>query len=106
MCQKEWKKNQKKVGKNVNDLFGKIKKLNKEVGLLVKKRQKDILELKKKRQKIEMEIQKKEEEKREELKQQRKIEFLINQSGIYAEFMANKLGQEKHLQLQGVVKLT
>lgn len=37
-------------------------------------------------------MNKKEDEKKEEIKQKRKIEFLIRQSGIYAEFMANKLG--------------
>lgn len=40
-------------------------------------------------------MNKKEEEKKEEIKQKRKIEFLIRQSGIYAEFMANKLGLQK-----------
>lgn len=40
-------------------------------------------------------MQKKEDEKKEEMKQKRKIEFLIKQSGIYAEFMANKLGLAK-----------
>lgn len=68
MCQKEWKKNQKKVGKNANDIFNKVKKLVRETTDMIKKRQKDIKELKKRRQKIELEIQKKEEEKREETK--------------------------------------
>lgn len=77
------------------------------MGLFVKKRQKDIQELKKKRLKIEVEIQKKEEEKREELNQRRKIEFLIKQSGIYADFMANKLGQDRQLQKeQTLIALT
>ena len=41
------------------------------------------------------------------MKQKRKIEFLIQQSGIYAEFMANKLGHEKIVTKENqLIKLT
>ena len=38
MCQKEWKKNQKKAGKNANDIFNKIKRLAKDSTDMIKKR--------------------------------------------------------------------
>lgn len=92
MCAKEWRKCFAKQKKSSNDIFVKLKKLNKDIFTFLKRRTKELSEIKRKREKIESEIRKKEEEKREEKKQKRKIEFLIKQSGIYAEFMASKLG--------------
>lgn len=57
-----------------------------------RKKEKEIVEMKRKRDKIEKEIKKKEEEQREALLMRKRLEFLIRQSGIYANFMARKLG--------------
>ena len=48
--------------------------------------------MKRKREKIEKDIKKKEEEQRETLLMKKRLEFLIRQSDIYANFMAKKLG--------------
>jgi DNA helicase INO80 len=108
MCSREWKKCFAKQKKSSNDIFVKLRKMAKDIHVFLKRRNKELIEIKKKREKIEMEISKIEEEKREEKKQQRKIEFLIKQSGIYAEFMASKLGL-KHTKIENqkpIVNLT
>ena len=108
MCAKEWRKCFAKQRKSSNDIFVKLKKMNKDIFTFLKRRTKELSEFKRKREKIELEIRKKEEEKREEKKQKRKIEFLIKQSGIYAEFMASKLGlnQNKVSEQKSLINLT
>ncbi len=107
MCSKEWRKTFVKKKKSSNDLFVKMKKLNKDIAAFLKRKNKEINEIRRKREKIENEVLKIEKEKREERKQKRKIEFLIKQSGIYAEFMASKLGlnHNKH-KMNSLINLT
>ena len=68
------------------------KRIHRDVLVYWRKREKEIVEMKRKRERIEKEIKKKEEEEHEALLMKKRLEFLITQSNIYANFMARKLG--------------
>ena len=57
-----------------------------------KKRDKEMADLKKRKEKAEKELRKKMEEEKEALLQKKRLEFIMQQSEIYAHFMAKKLG--------------
>jgi len=49
-------------------------------------------DLKRKKEKIEKEMKRKQEEEKEALLQKKRLEFIMQQSEIYAHFMSKKLG--------------
>jgi len=57
-----------------------------------KKRDKEMADLKRKKEKIEKEMKRKQEEEKEALLQKKRLEFIMQQSEIYAHFMSKKLG--------------
>ena len=57
-----------------------------------KKRDKEITDLKRKREKYEKELRRRIEEEREAVLQKKRLEFIMQQSEIYAHFMSKKLG--------------
>lgn len=57
-----------------------------------KKRDKEIADLKRKKDKVEKELKRKQEEEKEALLQKKRLEFIMQQSEIYAHFMAKKMG--------------
>lgn len=92
LCSKERKKTLVKYKKLSVDYVLRAKKFIKDTQAFFKRKAKEVQDLKRKKDKFEVEMKKKEEEVREQERQKRKIEFLIKQSSIYAEIMANKLG--------------
>ena len=106
LCSKERKKTLVKYKKLSVDYVLRAKKYIKDVQAFFKKKFKEVQDLRKKKDKFEVEVKKKEEEQREQEKQKRKIEFLIKQSSIYAEIMANKLGiTAPNVQSQSLIEL-
>lgn len=91
-CLKAHKKKVSRNVKNVKENQQRAKKLFKESQSFWRKRGKELSELKKKKVKLENEMKKREEEKRETELQKKRLEFLMKQSEIYADFMAKKLG--------------
>lgn len=65
-----------------------------------KKRDKEITDLKRKREKYEKELRRKQEEEREAVLQKKRLEFIMQQSEIYAHFMSKKLGLSDEVQKQ------
>ena len=57
-----------------------------------KKRDKEIADQKKRKDKVERELKRKLEEEKEALLQKKRLEFIMQQSEIYAHFMSKKLG--------------
>ena len=57
-----------------------------------RKRDKEIADLKRKKDKVEKELKRKQEEENEALLQKKRLEFIMQQSEIYAHFMATKMG--------------
>eukprot|EP01022_Parablepharisma_sp_SALTPOND_P011756 TRINITY_DN149_c0_g2_i1.p1 TRINITY_DN149_c0_g2~~TRINITY_DN149_c0_g2_i1.p1 ORF type:complete len:1444 (+),score=199.37 TRINITY_DN149_c0_g2_i1:629-4960(+) len=97
-CAKEVKKKAAKCHKLEKEALLRAKRVHRDVLVYWRKKEKEIVEMKRKREKVEKEIKKKEEEQREALLMKKRLEFLIRQSDIYANFMARKLGivQEEH----------
>jgi len=107
LCSKERKKTLVKYKKLSVDYVLRAKKFIKETQAFLKKKLKEIQDLRKKKDKFEAEMKKKEEELRDQERQKRKIEFLIKQSSIYAEIMANKLGlTAPNVQNQSLIELS
>lgn len=94
LCAKVKRKANPKTKKLTKEFAVRAKKLWKETQVFWKRRLKEMSDLKKKREKLEYEKRKKDEERQEQQKQRKKIEFLIQKSSIYAEFMAKKLGTD------------
>jgi DNA helicase INO80 len=92
LCAKEIKKKGIKSHKLEKEALLRAKRVHRDVLTYWRKREKEIVEMKRKRERIEREIKKKEEEQREALLMKKRLEFLITQSNIYANFMARKLG--------------
>lgn len=92
LCAKEVKKKAVKCHKLEKEALLRAKRIHRDVLTYWRKREKEIVEMKRKRERIEREIKKKEEEQREALLMKKRLEFLITQSNIYANFMARKLG--------------
>ena len=65
-----------------------------------KKRDKEITDLKRRKEKVEKEMRKKLEEEREAVLQKKRLEFIMQQSEIYAHFMSKKLGLSDEVQKQ------
>jgi chromatin-remodeling ATPase INO80 len=65
-----------------------------------KKRDKEITDLKRKRDKYEKELRRRQEEEREAVLQKKRLEFIMQQSEIYAHFMSKKLGLSEEQQKQ------
>lgn len=65
-----------------------------------KKRDKEIADQKRKKEKIEKENKRKLEEEKEALLQKKRLEFIMQQSEIYAHFMSKKLGLAEEQQKQ------
>jgi DNA helicase INO80 len=57
-----------------------------------KKRDREIADSKRKKERIEKEIKRKYEEEKEQLLQKKRLEFIMQQSEIYAHFMSKKMG--------------
>lgn len=57
-----------------------------------KRRDKEMADLKRKKEKFEKEMRRKQEEEKEALLQKKRLEFIMQQSEIYAHFMSKKLG--------------
>lgn len=57
-----------------------------------RKRDKEIADQKRKKEKLEKENRRKLEEEREAMLQKKRLEFIMQQSEIYAHFMSKKLG--------------
>ncbi|CAD8141070.1 unnamed protein product [Paramecium pentaurelia] len=89
---KEARRRNQKCQKYQKEFMLRAKKLSKEAQSYWRKRDKELIEIKKRKEKLEQERKKKEEEEREQLLQQKRLEFLMKQSDIYAHFMAKKLG--------------
>lgn len=62
-----------------------------------KKRDKEITDLKKRKDKMEKELRRRMEEEREAELQKKRLEFIMQQSEIYAHFMSKKLGLSDEL---------
>ena len=92
LCAKEVKKKAIKCHKLEKEALLRAKRIHRDVLTYWRKREKEVVEMKRKRERIEREIKKKEEEQREALLMKKRLEFLITQSNIYANFMARKLG--------------
>ncbi|CAK82325.1 unnamed protein product (macronuclear) [Paramecium tetraurelia] len=97
---KEARRRNQKCQKYQKDFMMRAKKLSKEAQAFWRKRDKELIEIKKRKEKLEQERKKKEEEEREQLLQQKRLEFLMKQSDIYAHFMAKKLGITLDNQIQ------
>ena len=65
-----------------------------------KKRDKEITDLKRRKEKVEKEMRKNLEEEREAVLQKKRLEFIMQQSEIYAHFMSKKLGLSDEVQKQ------
>lgn len=65
-----------------------------------KKRDKEITDLKRRKEKVEKEMRRRLEEEREAILQKKRLEFIMQQSEIYAHFMSKKLGLSDELQKQ------
>ncbi len=65
-----------------------------------KKRDKEITDLKRRKDKVEKELRRRLEEEREAVLQKKRLEFIMQQSEIYAHFMAKKLGISEELKKQ------
>eukprot|EP00826_Nyctotherus_ovalis_P042968 TRINITY_DN4490_c0_g1_i10.p1 TRINITY_DN4490_c0_g1~~TRINITY_DN4490_c0_g1_i10.p1 ORF type:complete len:935 (-),score=369.78 TRINITY_DN4490_c0_g1_i10:25-2829(-) len=91
-CAKEVKKKATKCHKLEKEALLRAKRTHRDVLVYWRKREKEMVEMKRKQERIEREIKKKEEEERETKLMKKRLEFLITQSNIYANFMARKLG--------------
>jgi len=74
------------------------RKLTKEMCHFWRKRDKEIADTKKKRERLDKEAKKRQQEEEEALLQKKRLEYLMQQSEIYAHFMATKLGVSEDLQ--------
>ncbi|CAD8058829.1 unnamed protein product [Paramecium sonneborni] len=97
---KEARRRNQKCQKYQKDFMIRAKKLSKEAQAYWRKRDKELIEIKKRKEKLEQDRKKKEEEEREQILQQKRLEFLMKQSDIYAHFMAKKLGINLDIQIQ------
>ena len=68
------------------------RKLTKEMLHFWKKRDRELADTKRKKEKLDREMKKRLQEEEEQMMQRRRLEFLMQQSEIYAHFMAAKLG--------------
>ena len=68
------------------------RKLTKEMAHYWRKRDKEMADSKRKRERMDKELKKKQQEEEEALLQKKRLEYLMQQSEIYAHFMATKLG--------------
>ena len=68
------------------------RKLTKEMCQYWRKRDKEMADTKRKREKMDKEQKKRQQEEEEALLQKKRLEYLMQQSEIYAHFMAAKLG--------------
>lgn len=91
-CQKELRKKVLKSHRLQKESTVRIKKLTREVLTFWKKRDRELADLKRKKEKMEKEIRKQQEKQEEQDLQKRRLEYLMQQSEIYAHFMANKMG--------------
>lgn len=73
------------------------RKLTKEMCNYWRKRDKEIADSKRKREKQDKETKKRQQEEEEALLQKKRLEYLMQQSEIYAHFMAAKLGVSDEL---------
>ncbi|XP_065883636.1 chromatin-remodeling ATPase INO80-like isoform X2 [Dysidea avara] len=101
MCQREWRKMAAKSQKISRDAPSRAKKLLKEVLIYWKRYEKMEKEHRKKAEKEALEQKKHDDELRDAKRQQRKLNFLITQTELYAHFMARKLtgGQDSSDQI-------
>ena len=73
------------------------RKLTKEMCHYWRKRDKELADSKRKKEKMDKELKKKQQEEEEAMLQKKRLEYLMQQSEIYAHFMATKLGvSEEH----------
>lgn len=79
---------------SISDPMGVQKKSMRDVLSFWRKNEREEKELRRKAEKLAMEQRRAEEEAREARRQARKLDFLINQTELYAHFMARKFGSE------------
>jgi len=91
-CMKEVKKRAVRTQRFGKDAGNRAKKLQKEVLSYWRKRDKELADTKRKKEKMDREIRKKIEEEQERNLQKKRLEFIMQQSDIYAHFMARKMG--------------
>jgi DNA helicase INO80 len=97
---KEVRKKTLKTQRLVKETTGRAKKLTREMMNFWKRRDKELADLKKRKEKFEKEIKRKQEEEKENQLQKKRLEFIMNQSEIYAHFMSKKLGLHDEQQKQ------
>ena len=73
------------------------RKLTKEMCNYWRKRDKEMADTKRKREKLDKETKKRQQEEEEAMLQKKRLEYLMQQSEIYAHFMAAKLGVSDEL---------
>eukprot|EP00118_Oscarella_pearsei_P010601 m.66016 g.66016 ORF g.66016 m.66016 type:complete len:1662 (+) comp35354_c0_seq6:51-5036(+) len=103
-CQKEQRKRAAKSQKRTKDATSRAKRLMKEVLVYWKKFEKVERDQRKKAEKEALEQKKLMEEMREARRQQRKLNFLITQTELYAHFMAKKLTGDKESSEDKILK--
>lgn len=97
-CLKEVRKKAIKTQRLQKESQLRAKKLTKDMMTFWKKRDKEITDLKRKREKYEKELRRRQEEEREAVLQKKRLEFIMQQSEIYAHFMSKKLGLSEEQQ--------
>jgi chromatin-remodeling ATPase INO80 len=99
-CYKEVRKKVIKTNRLQKEGPVRAKKLCKDMMTFWKKRDKEITDLKRRKEKVEKEMRRRMEEEREAVLQKKRLEFIMQQSEIYAHFMSKKLGLSEELQKQ------
>lgn len=104
LCQKEVRKKAIKSQKCSKDTVVRARRLAKEMLVYWKKYEKVEREHRKRAEKEALEQRKVEDEMREARRQQRKLNFLITQTELYAHFMAKKLTGDKETSTEKILK--
>lgn len=91
-CLKEVRKRAVKTQRLAKESVMRARRLTKEMCNYWRKRDKEIADSKRKREKIDKELKKRQQEEEEMMLQKKRLEYLMQQSEIYAHFMSTKLG--------------
>ena len=97
-CLKEVRKKALKTQRLAKESSLRAKKLTKDMMNFWKKRDKELTDLKRRKEKVEKENRRRIEEERENVLQKKRLEFIMQQSEIYAHFMSKKLGLSDEVQ--------
>ena len=90
-CCKEVQKKANKLQREIKDVPSRAKRVSREVVTYWRRKEKETGEMRKKREKEEVESRKKLEEEQENIRQRKRLEYLMKQSELYSHFMAQKL---------------